>query len=361
MVWGTLYRPLPNLSQATASPGQINTACVRKVSEGFLLNTWRYRTALTQQIGTPQYLDSTLDSGLRLPHCPPSALPCLATQDAEIAPPHLACLGLVPAFCSELFGDLFLYPGREGLGQDFSQILAPLWALSDGHGCTSRSQHQCPEKRLLAQTRLGGERVTACSVHPSPSGISGTRVSVGHQGKAAYRTPLHPLLPDQYLICWCSVHMRLDTGLGRWRLLDSSPPPSEGPRPGQLQEPRGGTVFPPPLRTAEPRWPSPSLPAPASGAVLVPVPSQNLGLSFPFPCIVALPVISKAPPSLPLSQPFLRSFYSWLDQPLPLSVPRKGLSGWWLAAGGRVGDGLPEAGPRLQPAAHSSSIARFLN
>lgn len=80
--------------------------------------------------------------------------------------------------------------------------------------------------------------------------------------------------------------------------------------------------------------------------------SQNRGLSFPFPCIVTLPVISQAPPSaqsggcpppsLPLSKPFLHSFYSWLGRPLPLSVPRKGMSGWSLVTDCRVGDLSPK-------------------
>lgn len=78
-------------------------------------------------------------------------------------------------------------------------------------------------------------------------------------------------------------------------------------------------------------------PAPPFGAVLVPVLSQNRGLSFPFPVISQAPPSPQSggrrPPSLPLCKPFLHSFYSWLEQPLPLSVPRKGMSGWSLVTG----------------------------
>lgn len=151
------------------------------------------------------------------------------------------------------------------------------------------------------------------------------------------------------------------------------------------------TVFPSSLRTqcAEPWWPS--LPLPVS---LVPLPSglfwclcfsQNLGLSFPFPCIVTLPVISQAPPSLslggaasslPLSKPSLHSFYSWLDQTRSLSIPRKGLSDWSLiihwssVTDCRVGDLRPEESRwcgetlptvyRPRPTTHSSNNFRNL-
>ena len=69
------------------------------------------------------------------------------------------------------------------------------------------------------------------------------------------------------------------------------------------------------------------------------VPSQNLSLSFPFPCgscsscDLPGPACPLGPGSGPLPaflspRPFLHSFYSWLEQPLSLSNPGKGLSCW---------------------------------
>lgn len=87
------------------------------------------------------------------------------------------------------------------------------------------------------------------------------------------------------------------------------------------------TVLPAPLGSSEAQWPSGTLPAPRP-CFGVSVPSQKLGLSFPFPCRAALPVMSQDPGSVPLPpsspRPFLCSFYSWLDWPLPLSFPGKG-------------------------------------
>lgn len=105
----------------------------------------------------------------------------------------------------------------------------------------------------------------------------------------------------------------------------------------------GCTVLPSSLRIPACRapvaFPYPAWvpPAPPSRAVLVPVLSQNRGLSFPFPVISQAPPSPQSggrrPPSLPLCKPFLHSFYSWLEQPFPLSVPRKGMSGWSLVTG----------------------------
>lgn len=82
----------------------------------------------------------------------------------------------------------------------------------------------------------------------------------------------------------------------------------------------------------------PPLPSPQVlfGGVSLP---RTSAAPFLFLVGVALPVISQAQPALwiwavgPLPAflspgPFLHSFYSWLDQPLLLSIPGKGLSCW---------------------------------
>lgn len=58
---------------------------------------------------------------------------------------------------------------------------------------------------------------------------------------------------------------------------------------------------------------------------------------------------SGALPAFLSPRPFLRSFYSWLDQPLPLSIPRKGLSRWCRGEG-------PE--PRRKPAPEAPACPR---
>ena len=109
------------------------------------------------------------------------------------------------------------------------------------------------------------------------------------------------------------------------------------------------TVLPAPLGSSEAWWPSRALPAPRP-CFGVSVPSQKLGLSFPFPCRAALPVMSQDPGSVPLPPsspgPFLCSFYSWLDRPLPLSFPGKG-----CLAGQGVGGPEPRRKPGGKPPA----------
>lgn len=62
-------------------------------------------------------------------------------------------------------------------------------------------------------------------------------------------------------------------------------------RPVHLSLTAHPTVLPAPLGSSGAWWPSRALPAPMP-CFGVCVPSQKLGLSFPFPCRAALPVMS---------------------------------------------------------------------
>lgn len=70
------------------------------------------------------------------------------------------------------------------------------------------------------------------------------------------------------------------------------------------------TVLPAPLGSSEAWWPSRALPAPRP-CFGVSVPSQKLGLSFPFPCRAALPVMSQDPGSVPLPPSSALSIPGW--------------------------------------------------